>query len=183
MSDPLTLPQTLSVGTVTGLRRDTASPGSGTFESNLKEYKYVPATFIFPGGTIKLIPIGAMPGNLTFPIQCPMGFRWKFLSAWLRLVCDATVANRILRFSPLDANGELSGTGYYGATATASQTKDVAVICGPWVSVSAGGVSTDASHSVGDLIIDGGEYFSIAVSNGVAGDRMSGRLRVLEIRL
>lgn len=161
------------------------NPWTGSFRSNLPEYLYVPGAFVFHGGGVRVLSISG-PGNIFIKQFCPIGYRWILISAYLSVVCDATVANRNQKIGGYDASGELFGALFYGSTATAGQTKTLGIHPGPWNYAGAAGVgvsNVDAHHAIGELLVDGGESIQVSVSNGVAGDTQSGRIRVLEVRV
>lgn len=123
---------------------------------------------------------GNVPGTLTVPA----GKTWILLYARMKLVCDATVANRQLSYS-LQTSTEINYRSmYHGANITASQTGYVDY---SWTGCVNGlGVVNQGSLdsnviAQSEMIVKAGDTLNWFVLAGVAGDSLTGRVTVLEI--
>lgn len=132
-------------------------------------------------GQIKTITISATAGNVTTDETPGATKKWKILYAYFSLVTDATVADRTFNIYITDSsNNPLTGN-VYSAAHVASTTKYYNI--SPW-NIS-GTNFTVAGNSVTygmrELIISGTDKMRIGISNGVAGDSYSGRIKVIEL--
>ncbi len=119
--------------------------------------------------------IAATAGNLVTNLQPTGDRRWKIHRWRLSLVCDVTVANRIIRTRLYDdpAVGNETGTPVSSATATALQTK---TFSGGVLSAGTGAALADDAQALmnNPLVVDRLMSLSFEVINGVAGDSYSG---------
>ena len=134
----------------------------------------------FPGGYLKTVTVAATNGDVNTNKSPGTGKRWKILYGSITLVCDATVANRVIRTQITDGTNVL--TRYlYSPNITASQTKYMNYNSAREVDGSFS--SQNSIQDLGNPIIEGADQFRIIIDGGVAGDSYSGYIRVLEFGL
>lgn len=151
------------------------------------------SVFSIPGGRTRIIPVAATAGNVvTSIVPSEAENRLHLIAARITLVCDATVANRIIRFyrvySIVTGASTAMGPALNSATITASQTGslglesminsltggtlDISTHCMNWQ-----GYYVDKTGISGDATDMG---FQIVISSGAAGDSYSGYVMLLE---
>lgn len=132
---------------------------------------------------LRVVSIPATAGNSSSTTANPPdGHIYRVLGWHISLVCDATVANRSIRFAILKSpGGETIMSDYRTAAITASQTKTFAA--SSQTSVTAGMVAfADYNVELGDLVqFDSSNIAAFQVSSGVAGDSYSGELFLEDI--
>jgi hypothetical protein len=142
-----------------------------------------PVLFTFPAGRIATFVVGATPGNIVFELAPPAGKRWQFLRGRLQVVCDATVADRLLRLAVYSNYSAVHlGPIFYGDIAVALATRSIAFKQW-WTGAGNFAESEDTRHFIGnDVLLDEDHFIRLWVSNGVVGDLYSGILEFLEVR-
>lgn len=122
-------------------------------------------------------------GNTTFDLVPTTGKRWKVHQGRFALVTDATVANRQLRFTPIDNDSHVIGPRWLGTIQAASGTTVTGF--GPQAADDIkGGTLVDTDHFPLnfpiELDINEEMALQLSVDNGVAGDTVTGYVIVEE---
>lgn len=132
---------------------------------------------------LKVVSIAATAGDASNTIQNPPdGHIYRVLGWFITLVCDATAANRNIRFAILEkTSGHTIMADYRTANITASQTKTFGA--GPWYPVTAGILAAaDYSVELGNCVLwDESNTAAFQVVAGVAGDSYSGHIFLEDI--
>jgi len=134
------------------------------------------------GGRLRHIAVPSTAGNLVYTALTPgSGFRWMLLYARLKLITDATVANRTLNIVPRDGSSNSLTSPRMSAVITASLTAYLSLVGS--IGLIAGSYQDGSVFAIDpfSMIIEGSDFFQIDVSNGVAGDAYSGFITVLEV--
>lgn len=131
-----------------------------------------------PGGRLIRSAIPATAGNVAYDLSPGNEYRYMLLNIRITLVCDASVANRSIKFAILDSAGTTQyGMGVSSAAITANQTK---TLVADQLSGFSTGVVIDGdwyfSIPADRVLIEGSEKIRISITNGVAGDSYSGTI-------
>lgn len=133
-------------------------------------------------GQIKTITVTAFAGNSHSHKGPGAGRKWKVLSMMITLVCDATVANRYIRWALQTTAGvSLGPQGQSNTAVTASQTKLLSL--GPNDLSYEQTVAASNSHQViaNGMIVGASNEIYLDINGGVAGDSASGYIDVIEL--
>lgn len=137
-------------------------------------------TFTFPGGKIRQERITDGAGNAaTNKITVPTGKRWLLMSVRIKLVNDATVANRFPYLKITDATDILWESGTFTATASATYTINFSTDGGAVQRIAY--TTVNGAQAFGLQILKAGDVLDFTVTTGQAGDVLNVWVRVLEM--
>ena len=122
---------------------------------------------------------GTGAGNANISISPGAYKKWKLMYGFIKIVCDATVANRTVKFRVADASNVILTNTMLSGAVTASATLSVYVEGAPSQYMAT--VTNESTGMVKEFIVQGTDKFYISITNGVAGDVVTYNLRVIEL--
>jgi hypothetical protein len=133
----------------------------------------------FPGGKRVTKTVSATAGNVVTSLSPGTGKRWVVLRGIIKLISDATVGDRTVRFSTTDGTNitcNLLRTPFQAASLTRTYNFSEVTKLGD----AAGGYDYNIEFP-DNLLLEGSDELTITIDAGFAGDSYSGYIVLLEI--
>lgn len=125
--------------------------------------------------------IASTNGNVATTLSPGTYRKWKVLYGRIKLICDATVANRQIVVAITDSGGNYL-TGYIRTGNITASATDYETLYPDYENVATGAVD-DAGHKIrsDNWVICGTDRLRITITAGVAGDQYSGYIKIVEL--